>query len=116
MNEILPLILKSAAEQSPIFLTYMAAIFIAVIFWQRGPRASGLVVIAILVLLATSIGQMFAVAFLVSSSSHASDYGHAIQRLVWMQSAIGFAGSILRAVGISILLAAVWVGRSVKAA
>jgi mannose/fructose/N-acetylgalactosamine-specific phosphotransferase system component IIC len=116
MNEILPFFLKSAAEQSPILLTYIVAIFVAVIFWERAPRPSGLVLLAILVLLFATIGQTFAIACLALSTAHAPDYAHAIPRLVWMQSAIAFAGSILRAVGISILLAAVWLGRNAKTA
>jgi len=115
MNEILPLFLKTAAEQSPILLTYMVAIFVAVIFWERGPRTSGLVLLAIMVLLVATIGQMFVFACLASSSAHSPDV-HAIQRLIWKQSAIAFSGSVLRAVGISILLAAVWVGRKARTA
>jgi len=115
MNEVLPLFLKSAAEQSPILLTYIVALFVAVIFWERDPRSSGLVLIAILVLLVTTIGQMFVFACLVSSNAHAHD-AQSFTRFIWMQSAIAFAGSILRAVGIAILLAAVWVGRNLKSA
>src|SRR5215471_5210321 len=115
MSQILTLFLKTAAEQSPILLIYIVAIFLAVIFWERGPRPSGLVLIAILVLLVATIGQMFLFAYLASSSARAAD-AHAIPQLLWMQSAIAFAGSILRAVGMSILLAAVWVGRSLRTA
>jgi hypothetical protein len=115
MNEIVSLFLKSAAEQSPILLTYFVAIFVAVIFWERAPRPSGLVLIAILVLLVTSFGQMFVFAWLMSRTAKSFD-ALGVARLIWMESAIAFFVSIIRAVGMAILLAAVWVGRQAKTA
>jgi hypothetical protein len=113
MNQALTLFLKTAAEQSPILLTYIVAIFIAVICWERSPRGSALALVAMLVLLGATVGQMLVFAFLASSSFRAHDLQTA-SRVIWMQSAFAFAGSLLRAVGISILLGAVWAGRRPK--
>jgi hypothetical protein len=66
--------------------------------------------IGILLLVAVTVTQTFVTQYLFFARAD-GDWDH--QRLGWMLSAVALAGSFLRAIGLGLIVAAVFVGRRV---
>jgi len=112
MSEIIIPSLSQLAVQTPLFLVYLAGLVFSLVFWRRSPTSCLLTLLACILLLIVGVTQTF-VTQLLFSSRH--DLGWEMQRFGWMLSAVGIISSFLRALGVGMLLTAVFLGRSAPA-
>jgi hypothetical protein len=112
MSEIFIPSLTQLAVQTPIFLIYLAGMVFSLVFWRRCPISCLLTLLACVLLLIVSVTQTFVTQYLIFARN---DLDLAHQKLGWMLSTVGVIGSFLRALGVGMLLAAVFLGRSVPA-
>ncbi|MBL8794207.1 MAG: hypothetical protein JNM56_09895 [Planctomycetia bacterium] len=108
MPEVLFPALSQLATQLPLFLVYAAGMVFALVFWRRGPIACLLTLLACAVLFLLAIVQTFATQYLLRTRL---DLEGDTVRIGTMMTAIGVIAGFLRAVGIGMLIAAVFVGR-----
>src|SRR5437016_3479389 len=96
-------------QQVPMFLVYLAAMLLALTFWRRCPTPCALTLGAAGLLFVVSVGQTLLNFYLFSARE-----GSALPLTdrASMLTVINVAGSILRALGFGLLLAAVFHGRS----
>ena len=111
MNEIVIPALRQLLMQSPILLVYLAGMMFALAVWRRYPVPCVFVLIATTVLLVVSVAQTFLTQYLIHARV---ERGWEPAQLSWVLSASGLVGSVLRAIGLGLLLAAVFVGRGEK--
>jgi len=109
MNEIndrlLITILTQIAGQAPALLAYLIGAIVALTLWRRSPGPALLTLIAMVLLLVTTLVQAVLIQVLVRASADAPI------RLGWLLSANAFIGSLMRALATGLLLAAVFSGR-----
>ena len=108
MSEMIVPSLTQLAWQSPVLLVYLVGMILALACWRRYPGPCSLVLIATALLLFLTVLQTFLTQYLFHVRT---DWGWDNQKLSWILSAIGLACSFLRALGLSLLLAAVFLGR-----
>ena len=110
MSEILIPSLSQLAVQTPLFLVYLAGLVFSLVFWRRCPIPCLLVLLACVLLLIVGVTQTFVIQYLVVARH---DWDWEYQRFSWMLSTVAIVGSFLRALGLGMLLTAVFLGRSV---
>lgn len=98
-------VLTQLAGQAPVLLAYLVGVILALVFWQRSPVPALLTLIAMVLFLMTTLVQSVLVHYLVRVSA---DSG---MTLGWMLSANAVIGSVLRAMAVGLMLAAVFTGR-----
>ena len=96
-------------QQVPMFLVYLAAMFLALTLWRRCPTPCALTLGATGLLFVVSIGQMLLNYYLFSARDGS---GLSPGNRTSILTVTNLAGSILRALGFGLLLAAVFHGRS----
>jgi hypothetical protein len=99
--------LSTLVQQAPVLLVYLAAIFLALMFWRRCPTPCALTLGAGVLLLVVSLGQSFLNLYIYSPRD-----GATLADRATLIAVVGLAGGILRALGYGLLLAAVFHGRS----
>lgn len=110
MEKIISLSLSQLAYQAPLLLIYLVGMVLGLMFWRRYPGPSMLTLISTGILLSVSVIQIVATQYLFQAHI---EMGWETKRFSWMVSAIGLTGSLLRALAIGLLLAAVFLGRRV---
>jgi hypothetical protein len=95
------------ASQTPMFLAYLVAMVLAIVYWQRCPMPSLLTLIASGLLLGLALGQTVLTSYLIHFQSDMGG-GAGIGSTLTM---IGLAGNVLRALAFGLLLAAVFADR-----
>ena len=108
MDKLLPHLMSNLIAQSPVLLVYLAGMILALVFWRRCPGPCALTLIAMGLLLLTSIGQTFVSLYLQDARS---DLDLKEETWRWMLSMNALVGSGLRALAFVLLLAAVFVDR-----
>lgn len=106
-NSYLPA-LTDLAVQTPVVLVYLAGVLFALVFWRRSPRSCLLVLLGCALLLLVTVGQTFAVQFVVHNYFD-MDLDH--RGLSGTLFVVGLMGTFLRALGLGLLLTAAFVGR-----
>ena len=106
-NSILP-VLMQLAGQAPVLLVYVIGIVLAFVFWGRHRMPAMLTLIACIVMLLTSIGQTFLWHVLLQMRE---SMGWPMQKYGNVMSAVALVSSVLRAIGLGLLLAAVFAAR-----
>ena len=109
MNDILIPFLTQLAGQSPVLFVYLVGIVLALVFWRRYPRPCAFTVIAMGLLMLTSVGQTFVDLYLVVYRGIGQGWDP--ERLRWVLTANALAGVFVRALAFGLLLAAVFVDR-----
>lgn len=102
--------LMQLAGQSPVLLVYLVGLILALAFWRRHPGSCLLTLIATSLLLGVAVTQTFVTQCLVRAIAE-MDWPH--EKLGWVLSAFALTCSLLRAIGLGCLLAAVFLGRRV---
>lgn len=105
MEEV-SIVLMQLAGQSPVLLAYVSGMVLALVFWRRCPVPAALAFVASAMLFVTAIGLTWLQFYLIHRGVEA---GWSMQ---WWMSLIAIVGSMIRAGGIGLLIAAVFVGRS----
>lgn len=95
--------------QIPMLLAYLIAMILAVTFWQRCPTSALLTFVAGGLLLIVSIAQTFLNWYLIHGRDGLAAGNGNIGSIL---AVVGLVGSVLRALGFGLLLAAVFTGRS----
>jgi hypothetical protein len=101
-------LLSQLGYQAPALLVYLIAFILALIYMGRASAPSVLTLIGVGVLVVTTIGVAVAQAWLIDSrQAHDRDPAE-FGRLMGI---VGIAGSCVRAIGLGLLVAAIFVGR-----
>jgi hypothetical protein len=108
MNDVIVPALTQLVVQLPLLLVYLVGLMLALVFWRRHPTPCVLVLISTAILLVASVAQTFLTQYLIHARN---ERGWEPQQLSWILSALAMAGSILRAIALSLLLSAVFLGR-----
>jgi hypothetical protein len=108
MSDMIVPSLMLSLGQSPVLLVYLVGMILALVFWRRYPGPSLLTLIATVLLLSLTVTQIFVTQYLFYMRA---DKGWGHEKLAWLLSAVGLTSSILRAAGLGLLLAAVFLGR-----
>lgn len=90
-------------------LVYLAGIVLALMFWKRYSGPSMLVLMSNVLLLGKLIAQSYVIQYLIESLNDSRDQQTAI---MWTISAVGLVSTVMHAVGIGLLLTAVYIGRT----
>jgi predicted membrane protein len=98
-NSIVPYMITQLGYQVPALLVYMVAFVLSIVFMRRALLASILTLLGIAVLVITTFALLVAQAYLIQSRNQG-----------WMTT-VGIGGNCLRASGLSLLVAAIFVGR-----
>jgi len=101
-------LLQQLMYQAPTFLVYLIALILAVAYMGRATTPSILTLAGVGVLMVTSIGVALAQAAIVDSRH---DDGRHPEEFARLMRLTGIAGSCTRAVGLGLLVAAIFVGR-----
>jgi hypothetical protein len=110
MNDVFISALMQLLGQSPVLVVYLVGMILALVFRRRYPGPCLLVLLAIVFLLAVTVTQTFVTQYLIRARA---DLGWNHEKLGWMLSAFGLTCSIFRALGLGLLLVAVFLGRGV---
>jgi len=92
--------------QAPVLLVYLGGIVFSIVFWRRAPKAAMLAMVGSAVLLAAALALPPIQAWILNNRGSAG-----ISSTGQTMAAVGFAFNVLRAVGIGLLIGAVFVGR-----
>src|SRR5262249_44744489 len=96
--------------QIPMLLTYVAGGILALVFWRRYPRPSRFTLLAMILLLLTTLVQSFLFSYFIQARD---DFGWSFERYSMILSATGLIGSLIRVAAFVLLLTAVFTGRKV---
>jgi len=107
-ESVFPELLGRLAYHVPVLLVYLVALVLALVFMRRAALASTLTLAGVAILAVSSIA-VSVIQMLLIHSRH--DGGHSVAHLGRMLTVVGVAGSCLHAVGRSLLVAAIFVGR-----
>jgi hypothetical protein len=110
MNNIIIPCLTQLLAQSPVLLVYLIGLILALVFWQRCPIPSLLVLVASVLLLLVAVTQTCVTQYLIQART---EMGWTHEKLGWVFSAVGLTGSCLRAAALGLFLAAVFIQRRV---
>ena len=100
------MILSQLFGQLPTLLVYFAGIVLCAVWSRRAPRAAMLAMVGCGVLLLTGIGVSFATTYYITNRG-----GAGAAALGQMMAVVAIIGSVLRAGGFALVLAAVFAGR-----
>ena len=96
--------LSQLANQGPVLFVYLVAGYFSIMYLGRARLPSILTLIGVIILLATTFGVTAAQAYLLVNRTDAS--------ILQIFNIISLVGSCLRAVGLGLLVAAIFVGRN----
>ncbi|MGZ9272457.1 MAG: hypothetical protein ACXW6T_25315 [Candidatus Binatia bacterium] len=113
MNPTSSIMLQQLAYATPSLIVYLVGMVLAVIFLRKYPGPALLTLLAAIILLVTTVGVAFGQAYLATQRL---EYGWSAVQYSQRLYLVTIPGSILRALGAALLLAAVFVGRKSKGA
>ncbi len=108
MNSSSSFLIQQLAYAGPVIAVYLAGMVLAVIFIRKYPGPATLTLAATIILLVTTVGLIFAQGYL---STLIKEYGWSQVQYNQRLSLVAIPGSVLKALGSGLLLAAVFVGR-----
>jgi len=101
-------LIQQIAFAGPVLVVYLVGMVLAVIFIKKYPVPAILTLLAMIVLLGTIFGVTFVQTYLIRARLGS---GGSMASYSTMTSMVSIIGSIMRALGSGLLLAAVFVGR-----
>jgi hypothetical protein len=108
MELTLSVFLSQLLSQSPILLAYLVGVILAVVFRRRCPLPARLTLAAMLLLLLSTLVQLFVFAYLMQARL---DRGWSIEQSGWFMAVNGLIGTLIRVAAFGLLLTAVFIGR-----
>jgi hypothetical protein len=112
-DNLLIMVLMQLLGQSPTLLVYIAGVILALLFWQRCPPACALTAAGMGLMLLVSVGATVFQTHLLHSRFGNNDWSAA--EFGRIMTIITITGTTLRAFGLGLVLAAVFVGRNRRA-
>jgi len=106
MQSSLPIFLSQLIGLAPHLIVYIGGIVLVAVWWRRAPSAAMLAVIGLGIMLLSSVVGAMATSYLINNRTGAT--GSFAQTM----SLVSFAFSVLRAIGVGFLVAAVFAGRA----
>lgn len=106
-------LISQLAYASPTLIVTFAGLILALVFIRKQTASAILTILAVLAFWVTAVGTALAQTYLFRSRMQ---LGWSPARYGQMSSIIAVSGSLVRALGIALLLAAVFVGRRAKPA
>ena len=101
-------LVSQMAGQAPVLLVYLFGIILCAARWRRAPRAAMLALIGTGMMLLTTLVTGFLVAYVIANQS---SLGLPVGRMGQLLAYVSIGGSILRAAGFALVLAAVFTQR-----
>jgi hypothetical protein len=101
-------VLSQLGYQAPALLVYLVAFALALVFMGRALVPSILCLVGVGVLVLTTIAMTVVQAYLLQSRQ---DDGRGAAEITRLMGIVGFVGGGVRAIGLSLLIAAIFVGR-----
>lgn len=101
-------LIQQLAYAGPVIVVYLVGLVLAVIFIKKYPGPAILTLLATIILLGNIFGIAFAQAYFIRARL---GLGGSMASYSTMMSVVSIIGSIMRALGSALLLAAVFVGR-----
>ena len=98
-NSIVPYLISQLGYHLPAMVVYMVAFVLSLVFMRRALLPSILTLLGLAVLLFTTFASTILQAYLIQNSNYR-----------WL-SAVGIGGCCFHAIGLSLLVAAIFVGR-----
>lgn len=108
MNPSSSLLIQQLAYSGPVIVVYLVGLVLAVIFIRKYPVPAILTLLATIILLGNIFGIAFAQAYFIRARLGS---GGPMASYSTMMSVVSIIGSIMRALGSALLLAAVFAGR-----
>jgi hypothetical protein len=102
--------LTQLMSASPLLLVYFVGLILALVFWRRCPTPSLLVVIGSVLLSLVTVTYICVYQYLLQSRV---ELGWTHEKLGWALTITSLSSSCLRAAGVGLLLAAVFLQRRV---
>jgi len=102
---------QQLAYAAPSLIVYLVGMVLAVIFIRKYLMPAILTLLAVIILLVTTVGVSFGQAYLATQRL---EYGWSAVQYSQRLYLVSIPGSILRGLGAALLLAAVFVGRKTK--
>ena len=106
---IMSTVLAQLVGQTPLLLVYIIGIVVALAYWARYRGPASLTLIASASLLAVTIGQTIVGQYVIQSRA---EMGWDTATLGGILSAVALTSSLIRAAAMSLMLTAVFMGRS----
>jgi hypothetical protein len=103
------LFLQQIAPQAPLLVVYLLGMVLAVVFWTRCPGAAIVTVLGCGVLVVTTLVMAFVQASMIERQRSGAMTG---EQFAAAMRAVGFVGSAGRALGLGVIVAAVFMGRA----
>ncbi|MGB7158098.1 MAG: hypothetical protein WBD40_08530 [Tepidisphaeraceae bacterium] len=100
------IIVGQLATSLPMLLVYIGGIVWALLCWRRAPRAAGLATAGLALMLITHVGSAALQGYFISNRGAAP-----ASNLAQAMMVVGFASTLLRALGMGLLVAAVFANR-----
>jgi hypothetical protein len=109
MNTTWNILFGQLLTASPVLLAYLGLIVASLMYWSRHPQVCLLGFIAGLLMLLSTLGQMYFSAYMVQARMSS---GGTVQQTAMVMGVVTIATSVLRAAGIALLTWAVFAGRA----
>lgn len=106
MTSMTMILFSQLVMSAPMLLVYVGGMVLAALWWRRAPRAAAFAMTGLVLMLFVTIGSTAVHAYFVTNRAAATSatFGMTL-------SVIGLASGILRAVGMGLVVAAVFAGR-----
>lgn len=111
MNSAAPYLLQQLGYATPQLLVYLVGLVLAIVFLRKYPASAMLTLCGSMVLLLTTLGLTFTQFYLFRARF---EYGWSTAGYAQVLSLVSLLASIMRALGLALWLAAVFVGRKSK--
>jgi hypothetical protein len=107
-ESIFPQLAQQLVCQSPVFLVYLVAFVLALVYLRKAPLASTLTLVGVVVLVASGLAVGVIQMLLIQSHRGGSQGAVNLGQMVTLVSMVGCG---FHAIGLALLVAAVFVGR-----
>ncbi len=104
MNSSFATLFSQLAIMAPLLLVYLVGLVLVIVYWRRAPLSAMLALIGLIILVLAMFGSPLIQMFIANASRPVSSLGQTITLL-------SFAFSILRAIGMGLLIAAIFTNR-----
>jgi hypothetical protein len=93
---------------APYLIACLVGFILALVYWNRVPGPARMTCLAVVLMVVTLVGQMWAQQYVIENSAATGSSGMQISQTL---SLIGFIGGIIHAGALGLLIAAVFMGR-----
>ena len=111
-NPYISVFLGRLGTESPMLLVYLTGMILALVFWRRCPGPSLMTLIAMILLLVTTVSLGFSQAYFLQARVEKGWTNDTYSHILWIT---GFLGSFMHAIAFALLFGAIFSGRAQRA-